>query len=271
MNLKGSSGFALGAARVVRREKLALWKRVALVAGCGTLLLVILGRGPAALACNFQAEHALAEGNYADALTWLGRARWLNPELEQLASYHVEWGHAWYFLHPTEPNVDSRAYLGTFYLVQNDYLSSYQELQGTLQMYGSSPWLLDAFGTTLARIAEEPHPLHGEPTQRVTVEQPALTWLETLQQADGSNVYARYMMARLSYDRHDYSGCEAEMMAVLNLSQDHAIQSSAYTYLGLSAAGQGKVVAARDYLFQAQELDPEFRNNTAREEISGLR
>ena len=61
------------------------------------------------------------------------------------------------------------------------------------------------------------------------------------------------------------------MLAVLNLSSENNIVSSAYTYLSLSDEAEGKDMQARDYLFEAQAFDPAYRNNTAREEISGLR
>ena len=60
------------------------------------------------------------------------------------------------------------------------------------------------------------------------------------------------------------------MTKVIQLSRNADIQSSAYTYIGLSIAGQGNVVDARKFLFQATKLDPAYHNNTAREELSGL-
>ena len=61
------------------------------------------------------------------------------------------------------------------------------------------------------------------------------------------------------------------MLSVIALSSDPDIRSSAYTYLALSSESEGNYVQARDYLFKAQDFDPAYRNNTAREEISGLR
>jgi Tfp pilus assembly protein PilF len=48
------------------------------------------------------------------------------------------------------------------------------------------------------------------------------------------------------------------------------LQSSAYTYIALSQLQQGKTANARRLLLKAVELDPEYSNNTAREELSGL-
>ena len=84
-------------------------------------------------------------------------------------------------------------------------------------------------------------------------------------------LYAHYMLGRIQYDLQDYNQCEVQMLTVLNMGQENNIASSAYTYLALSHIGQGDSIAARQYLFKAQELDPAYRNNIAREEASGLR
>ena len=60
------------------------------------------------------------------------------------------------------------------------------------------------------------------------------------------------------------------MNAVIRLSGNANLQSSAYTYLALSAGGQGKYSDERDLLFKAVALDPDYHNNTAREALSGL-
>ncbi len=258
--------------RATQKAGQRTYRRVLLPVGAAFLLLLVLvGRGPAALACNFQAQHLLAEGNYADALTWLDRAYTLNPALDQLSSYHIERGQAWYYLHPAQPTLDSQVYLAAFYRQQNDYLSSYQELLSARQGGQGFSWLIDEQNITLERLAEQPHPLVGAPALRLHAEAPATTWLSQMLQIDPSNVYGHYTLGRLKYDLHDYAGCEVQMLQVLRLSQDNDIQSSAYTYLGLSSAGEGDAVTARHYLFKAQEMDTEFRNNIAREELSGLR
>jgi len=79
------------------------------------------------------------------------------------------------------------------------------------------------------------------------------------------------MIGRIQYDLKDYNKCEVQMLAVLNGSQENSIASSAYTYLALSRFEQGDLTAGRQYLLQAEALDPTYRNNTAREEMSGLR
>jgi tetratricopeptide (TPR) repeat protein len=248
-------------------------KRRAIIWGSGLILflLVVLGRAPAALVCNYQAQLLLAQGNYAKALSWLDRAEKLNPSLDQLSSYHIERGYAWYFLHPEQPTVDSQVYLAAFYRQQNDILSSYQELLAARQRAPEALWVLDEFTVTLERLAEMSLPLNGPLGLRVKREVSSLTWLYQLSQADPSDVYAHYVIGRIQYDLQDYNKCEVQMLAVLKVAQENDIVSSAYTYLGLSRFGQGDLIAARQYLFKAQDLDPTYRNNTAREELSGLR
>ena len=77
-------------------------------------------------------------------------------------------------------------------------------------------------------------------------------------------------MGRFQYYLHSYSACIGRMTRVIQLSRNADILSSAYTYMGLSVAGQGDIVDERRLLFVAVEFDPNYNNNTAREELSGL-
>ncbi len=246
-------------------------KRWVIMWSGGLILAVLLGRAPAAIVCNYQAQRLLAQGGYAKALKWLDRADKLNPSLDQLPSYHIERGHAWYFLYPEQPTADSQVYLAAFYRQQNDFLASYQQLLAARQRAPAAQWVLDEFAVTLARLAEMPHPLNGALRLRVGREEASLNWLYQLSQADPRNAYAHYMIGRIEYDLQDYNRCEVQMLAVLNVEQEESVESSAYTYLGLSHIGQGDLVAGRQNLLTAESLDPSYRNNTAREEISGLR
>jgi len=246
-------------------------KQWAIMGSSGLILVVLLGRAPAAIVCNYQAQRLLAQGGYTQALKWLDWAGKLNPSLEQLPSYHIERGHAWYFLHSGQPTTESQVYLAAFYRQHNDLLASYQQLLAVQQHASVAQWILDEFSVTLERLAEMPHPLNGAPRLRVNREVSSLSWLYQLAQADRHNVYAHYMIGRIAYDLQDYGQCEVHMLTVLNIGQEDSVKSSAYTYLGLSRLGQGDLVAGRQDLFKAEELDPTYRNNTAREELSGLR
>ncbi len=98
-----------------------------------------------------------------------------------------------------------------------------------------------------------------------------MPWLQRLQEVDPTNVYAQYLVGRIQYDLHYYSGCKEQMYKVIQFSTDAAVQSSAYTYIALSDAQQGDYTSSRRFLMKAVSLDPTYSNNTAREELSGLR
>lgn len=245
-------------------------KRRWLFAVGAAFLLVLLGRAPASMFCEHQARDLLSAGSYQAALGWLDAALFLNPSLNQVSYYHIERGQAVYFLHAGEQSDDSRAYLAFAYRKQEDNLSAYQELLAVWQAHPSTPWVVDELSTTLEKLAEFAHPLNGPPVLRPINDDSALPWLQLLVQVDPSSTYARYVIGRIQYDLHNYSMCMAQMTRVIQLSSNTDIQSSAYTYLALSEAGQGNYSEERTLLFEAIELDPSYRNNTAREELSGL-
>ncbi|GAC1357392.1 MAG: hypothetical protein NVS2B12_01740 [Ktedonobacteraceae bacterium] len=256
---------------VRRMRRTERYLRSMLVATGALVAILALGRGPAALVCTYQAEQLLSAGNYDRTLQWFDAAHLLNPELDQLAAYHIERGQAWYFLHPGEANLESQVYLAAYYRQQNDLLSSYEELTGIWQQYPHVPWLTDEISLSIERLAELSKPLIGQQSQHLNNDTPALPWLSQLQELDSTNVYARYAIGRIFCDAHDYARCEVQMRSVLALSTLDDIQSSAYTYMALSEVGLGANAIGREYLFKAQELDPEYRNNTARQDMSGLR
>lgn len=235
------------------------------------LLVFVFGRAPLALVCNYQAQHALYAGDYVGAYRWFGYASELNPDFELLSSYHIARGQAWYFLHPLQDSIDGRAYLASAYLEQKDYLSAYQELKRAWQSGDHAPWLADEMSTILTQLAIVSLPPTYVTLQRPAKDSAALFWLNQLLDVDPHNVFGLYMVGRIQYDLHNYSQSEEAMRRVIALSQSENIQSAAYTYLALSSDGQGDYVDARALLLQAVSLDPKYRNNTAREELSGLR
>lgn len=231
---------------------------------------VVLGRAPAALVCEYQAEASLASGNYTSALGWLDAASFLNPAFNQVASYHIERGQALYYLYPKHQSDDSRAYLTFTYREQGDYLDAYQQLLAVSQSYPTSAWVIDEMSLTLERQAESIKPLYGQPMGGSDNDEAALQWLQLLAQIDPNNVYGQYIIGRIQYNIHNYTACTAQMSIVVRLSSNPDIQSSAYTYMALSDAGQGDYIDERVLLFKAVQLDPNYHNNTAREELSGL-
>ncbi|HEY7416770.1 MAG TPA: hypothetical protein VH593_16410 [Ktedonobacteraceae bacterium] len=234
--------------------------------------LLLLGRAPLALAVQHQAEQDLATGTYTSALRWLDTAYILNPELDQLTTFHIERGQAWFFLHPTKMTVESYLYLASTYRAQQDYLSAYQTLMLAWHTGNHAAWVSDEIYATCVQLAGVSKPLNGITlSQRLNNEESALPWIVALLQADPKNVFGLYMAGRIAYDLHSYSQCNAYMQHLLIATPNMLVQSSAYTYMALSSAGQGDYLRERVLLFQAIALDPEYRNNTAREELSGLR
>jgi hypothetical protein len=235
------------------------------------LLVVVFGRAPIAMLCEDQARASLTAGDYEPALRWLDAARFLNPALDQMTYYHIEWGQAMYFLHPDQHSDDSRVYLAFTYNKQGDYLDAYQELLAAWHSQRTAPWVVDGMSSTLEGLAEFILPLKGPPIARSANDDTALPWLQLLTQVDPSNVYGQYLAGRIQYDLHNFTGCMAQMSMVIQLSNDSTVQSSAYTYMALSDAGQGDYIDERVLLLKAVKLDPVYLNNTAREELSGLR
>lgn len=246
------------------------WSQRALLFGV-LFFAIVLGRAPLALAAQNQAEQALSTGLYADALRWIDTAYVLNPELDQFARLHRERGQAWFFLHPEKTTVDTYVYLASTYRGQQDYLNSYQALMLAWHMANRPAWLTDEIYMTCVQLATISKPLMGPSFQRLDNEEPSLPWIEALLQTDPTNVYGLYVAGRIEYDLHNYSQCAIYMRRLSIATPNMLVRSSAYTYMALSSAGQGDYLHARALLFQAIALDPTYRNNTAREELSGLR
>ena len=239
------------------------------IALCVCILGIVLGRAPAAMLCEYQANEELAAGNYVSALSWLDTALVLNPALNQVPYFHVERGQAWYFLHPGMQSDDSHVYLASLYRAQGDYLDSYQELLAVSHEQRTSPWMIDELSITLERLAESA--LQSSlPTPGADQAASALPWLQTLVQVDASNVYGQYIVGQIWYDLRNFEACIVQMARVVQLNPNADVQSSGYTYMALSMAGLGNAVDERRLLLKAIELDPYYRNNTAREALSGL-
>lgn len=245
-------------------------------------LLVIFGGALATMACEYEAKTLAVQGDYVQALVWLDRAAIFNPGLNQVAYYHIERGEALYFLYPEQLNDESRLYLASTYNKERANLDAYQELVVVVQSHSSSPWMIDEMSSLLIRLTEYAQPLSGVNNGKVNSvpitpkgeqinDEMALSWLEILSSIDPNNIYSRYMIGRISYSLGDYTKCISQMAVVNQLSSSFDIRSSAYTYIALSYAGQGNYVDERTFLLKAIDLDPDYWNNTAREELSGLR
>ena len=267
-----AQGFvSLPSSQIVRYHHALSHRRRIMLGIVALLAIIVLGRAPFALASEYQAEHLLNIGNYTDALSWFNHALLLNPSLDTLAEYHVARGQAWYFLHPQQPDAESSAYLSSYYLAQNDVFTSYQTIKNTWDIYPHSSWLRDELSLSLAKLAEMQNPLKGQTQVRFNRDEPALPWLDEMLSIDQNNFYAQFTVGRILYELHDYAGCEAHMRVVLNINQSFELKSAAYTYIALSRFGLHDFMNARKYLYKAQDFDPTYHNNTARQYLSGMR
>jgi tetratricopeptide (TPR) repeat protein len=229
-----------------------------------------MGRAPTAMVFEYFAKSSLAAGDSMTATKLLDAALALNPALDQVPYYHIERGQAFYTLYPNQPSDDSRAYLAFVYRLQGDNLDAYQELFALWHAHPTTPWVVDELSITLEKLAEFIQQPNSPPVQRADSDIAAMSWLQSLTQIDASNVYGQYLLGRFQYYLHSYNACIARMTQIIQLSRNADIQSSAYTYMGLSVAGQGDILDERKLLFEALKLDPSYHNNTAREELSGL-
>ena len=337
-----------------------------LFAGTALLLLIIFGRAPAAMACEYQAKQALSAGDYTGAMNWLNTSVALNPAIGQGPSYHLERGRADYYLQPKQMTDDAHIYLSSVYSSQNDYVDAYNELLTVWQAHTNDnmPWVTEQFSMTLEWLAEFSQRastqvvigINGLPIENNNIalqqqnaggllqdtasnalnqnilsqgnnqnnsqagnqtsgilQQPvsplspqsitqqnangsiqqnanasqrnntlapvvprsdgdfeAMPWLTVLARVDSTNVYGQYVLGREFYSQSGYQGCMQYMQNVLYINQNPDVRSSAETYIALSMIRQGQVAQGRQVLMQAIKLDPDFNNNTAREELSGL-
>lgn len=235
------------------------------------LSIIVFGRAPAALYSGNQAKSALSAGNYTKALWWLNTELELNPSLDNLDYYHIERGQALFYLHPQQANIESYAYLASVYSQHADINDAYQQLFLAWQANRTTPWIVHDVDYALEKNIESTRPLQDTLVQRMSREDVALYQLQLMLEADPSNVYGHYLDGLIQYDLHNYSECMKQMTEVINLNSNTDVLSSAYTYLALSYAGQGNILKERTLLLTAISYDPSYYNNTAREELSGLR
>jgi hypothetical protein len=242
------------------------------LAAAGLLALVLVaGRAPAGLVCEYEAGRVAASGDYRLALSWLDAARTLDPALDDVAYYHAERGRALYFLRDDIQSADSHAYLASIYMQRRDFLAAYQQMIALWHPGQVAPWITAKTSIILENVAEMYKPLEAQPSGQVTGDAAVLTWLQLLARIDPANVYGHYLIGRIQYELHDYTVCIGQMNSVMLLNASDDIQSSAYTYIALGEIGLGYELDARAILLRAVELDPYYHNNTAREELSGLR
>lgn len=239
------------------------------------MVLCLFGRVPIATFCESIAGTALQGGDYAKASRWLDRAVAFDPSLNEVASYHVQRGQIDYFVFHDMQGQDSQAYIAFIAYQHGNYQVAYQDLFQIWKLHPTTQWITALFDKVMMRSIESSRPLQlgvassGFETS-LQEDDRSLPAVQELLQVNPSSIYAHYVMGRIECDLQSYLNCTHEMQKVIALSQNKDIQSTAYTYLGLSEAGQGDYSASRTFFMKAVQFDPNYRNNTAREELSGL-
>nr|BBH94664.1 hypothetical protein KTA_28630 [Thermogemmatispora argillosa] len=225
-----------------------------------------------------QVDLAIAAGDYQQALGWLELSRQAAPATGDSAAYQERLGQILSGLEPHSQTETVSFALARAFLQQRAYLRAYQVLfplwlSHVRQKEPPDPWLTTALSEALAGLVEAAWPpalLSGDTparNHRLTIAQ---GWLMRLVLVNPHSLYAHYLLGRVAYELHNYGGCRAEMSNVLALSSDDDLRSSAYTYIGLAEIALGHSVQGREALLIAVALDPDYRNNTAREALSGL-
>jgi hypothetical protein len=218
-----------------------------------------------------QAQSALSAGAYEQALSLLDTARFFLPTLNDAAFYHLERGQALYYLSPQQrTTLESRAYLAASYRALRDFPDAFQQDYALWVDFPSTPWIVDELSGTLEVWIESQQPLKLGAGQTLDNAEASLPWIQMLERVDSTNVYGWYLEGRIYYMSHAYSACISLLSRIPRLSQEAAILSSVYTYLALSEMALGDPVTGRAWLFHAIALDAGYRNNTARETLSGL-
>jgi len=240
------------------------------------IAVCLLGRVPIALFCESVASTALQGGDYPRASRWLDRAVAFDPAITDVASYHVQRGQIDYFVFHDTQGTDSQAYIAFMAYQRANYRIAYQDLFQIWQLHRTTQWITASFDQVMMRSIESKGPIKfgvDSNNFRVSVKEDysSLPYVQELLLVDPSSVYGHYVMGRIDCDLQAYVACTHEMQQVIALATNKDIQSTAYTYIGLSEAYQGDYIASRAFLMKAVDLDPNYHNNTAREALSGLR
>ena len=239
------------------------------------VVLCLLGRVPIALFCESMADTGLRGGDYAKASRWLDRALAFDPALNEVASYHVQRGQIDYFVFHDTQGQDSLAYSASVAYQGKKYREAYEDLFQIWQRHPTTPWIAAEFDMVMMRSIEGMRPLQFGVTSTdfeasIQADNRSLSYVQVLLQVNPSSVYAHYVQGRINCDLKFYLECTREMQKVAALTANKDMQSNAYTYMGLSEAGQGDYITSRAFLLKAVQLDPYYCNNTARQELSGL-
>lgn len=242
--------FWSGAASLVRWLRETRWPGRLLPALAVLLLLGVLGRGVAATRLAARGIAASRAGDYQAARTSLAVARQLNPLLISSRSYELALG------------------------------------QVQLAAGGRQPLALlaaaaarGAGGNTWGEVADLRRAAAGDPANPVLVQQldQASQMLALHDQNPGSlravsdpTAADMYTEGRIFYSLADYPAALVCFRRVLSMTGDANVDSSAFTYIGLSQLKLGHADLARQELLRAVRVDAGYNNTLARSLVAGL-
>ncbi len=266
--------------RKKRRHRWRPWQIAAVVAGA-LVALVVFGRAPLALYFQSQGDSAFLAGDYRAALKDYYRAETLNPTLDYLPSFHQSRGHALALL-GVQNDPDVGLYLANRLRLFGQMKNAWAVDQQLLQQYPNNQMVQSDAALTLELLVDQSTSLATTPPDNEQVaEQPqlvvntasadtALPWLNTLLAEQPNSVYAHYLRGRILFSQNSYGSAAADFQAVISLSTDSDMLSTAYTYLSFCETNLGNYAEGRALLIKAVNLDYGYYNAIAREAASGL-
>jgi hypothetical protein len=254
---------------LITRPVSSRW-RILLPLCMGCLLCLTFARACIGILYEKQAQIALSSGSYQQALALLDTAHLFLPTLDAAAFYHLERGQALYYLSSQSLSPEILAYLAATSRSTQDFPTAFQHGYALWKSFPSTPWISDELSETLEAWIASLQPLKPGTTSTIDQAAIALPWLQTLVRVDPANIYGLYLEGRISYSFHSYVACLFSLSRIQPISQEPALLSSIYTYQAFSEMSLGHLAVGRELLFKALTLDPGYRNNTAREVLSGL-
>lgn len=249
-----------------------------IVAGIGAF--IILGRASVALISAWQADQALALGDYHSALTLYQRAQWLNPSLLQQPRFRAHRGQA-LFATGRVHALDARLYEET-QIRAVDQAQALVDLSALEEQYPSDPVVRHELVTTLEMRTAGSALNRLLLAQKLNASESAslalsagevgvlLPYFGQVMQIEPNDPYAHYVRGRLLFAVRSYEAAGLDFDAILASSSDDDMRSAAYTYLALCRDGVGDFIGARSLLLEAVKFDHGYYNTTAREAISSL-
>ncbi|HEX9035402.1 MAG TPA: hypothetical protein VF808_00260 [Ktedonobacterales bacterium] len=243
--------------------------------------VMLLLRAPAGLVCQWFGVQSVNSGSPQAALNWFQRATTLTPTLQDLPTFHQEYGEAQY-LAGAQNTLDAGLYLAQQYrdmvavdqAVTEDMLLAQRypgnpqvTLDTTLSLEQS---IVNQTNQALLPADNEQRTRYSQIAGMVYLNQSAMPSIDELLQVSPNNLYGHYLRGRILYAQGAFEPAAVEFDTVLTLTSDDSTKSSAYTFLAFCADGLGDYTSGRAYLAKAENLDSGYYNTTARQAASGL-